>query len=102
MTTIDIKGFLKSRIQNLAGFLEYWTKKEALMAEVHKERQQLIGLDDRLLKDIGISRDEAVFEAQRYDWDVSERRLHASDHRLNNPTASDPSRSALHRDLKSC
>ena len=43
---------------------------EALMtrAELRKSRHQLAELDDRLLRDIGIDRSRARFEADRSYW----------------------------------
>jgi uncharacterized protein YjiS (DUF1127 family) len=43
---------------------------EALMtrAELRKSRQQLAELDDRLLRDIGIDRSRARFEADKGYW----------------------------------
>ncbi len=43
---------------------------EALMtrAELRKSRQQLAELDDRLLRDIGIDRSRARFEADKGFW----------------------------------
>jgi len=43
---------------------------EALMtrAELRKSRQQLADLDDRLLRDIGLDRSRARFEADKGYW----------------------------------
>ncbi len=43
---------------------------EALMnrAELHRSRRQLAELDDRLLRDIGIDRARARFEAMKGFW----------------------------------
>lgn len=43
---------------------------EALMnrAELHRSRRQLAELDDRLLRDIGIDRGRAQFEAGKGFW----------------------------------
>lgn len=37
--------------------------------DVSRQRKQLMELDDRLLDDIGVSRDEALKEASRPFWD---------------------------------
>ena len=34
-------------------------------------RRQLAGMDDRMLKDIGISRVDALLEADRLPWDLT-------------------------------
>ncbi|MBV9786387.1 MAG: DUF1127 domain-containing protein [Acidisphaera sp.] len=39
---------------------------------VNAERRQLANLDDADLKDLGISRSQAVFEASRPIWDLGE------------------------------
>lgn len=36
-------------------------------------RRQLAGMDDRMLRDIGISRVDALQEADRLPWDVTQR-----------------------------
>ena len=38
--------------------------------EVWRQRQALLALDDRILKDIGISRADAYREAARHFWDL--------------------------------
>ncbi len=44
---------------------------EALLnrAELHRSRRQLAELDDRLLRDIGLDRASARFEATKRFWD---------------------------------
>ncbi len=42
--------------------------------DVARERRQLLSLDDEALKDIGISRADAVREAGRSFWDIDERK----------------------------
>ncbi len=37
-------------------------------------RRQLARMDDRMLRDIGISRAEALHEAERTPWDIETRR----------------------------
>ena len=36
-------------------------------------RRELERLDDRMLKDLGLSRAQAMFEAQRAPWEISAR-----------------------------
>ena len=40
------------------------------MVALHRQRRDLAKLDDRALKDIGVSRYEAQIEAARPAWDV--------------------------------
>jgi uncharacterized protein YjiS (DUF1127 family) len=46
-----------------------------LALEVRRERRMLLGLDDRVLRDIGLSRCDAWAEACRSLWDVPRDRL---------------------------
>jgi uncharacterized protein YjiS (DUF1127 family) len=46
-----------------------------LALEVRRERQMLRNLDDRALKDIGLSRGEAFAEACRSPWEIPRDRL---------------------------
>ena len=41
-----------------------------LARTLRRERARLTALDEHLLRDIGLSRDEALSEAQRPAWDV--------------------------------
>jgi uncharacterized protein YjiS (DUF1127 family) len=54
-------------IWRLIGFLR-------LALEVRRGRRELLSMDDRALKDIGLSRRE-VYEAQRSFWDIPMGRL---------------------------
>ncbi len=38
--------------------------------EVARQRRGLLALDDKALKDVGISRSDALREAKRYFWDL--------------------------------
>ncbi len=40
--------------------------------DVARQRKQLLTLDERTLKDIGISRTDALREANRHFWDIPE------------------------------
>jgi hypothetical protein len=46
-----------------------------LVLEVRRERQMLLNLDERALKDIGLSRSEAWAEACRSLWEIPRDRL---------------------------
>jgi uncharacterized protein YjiS (DUF1127 family) len=45
-----------------------WLIRTALKCERRHQRRQLLELDDRLLADIGISRQQAVEEALKSSW----------------------------------
>jgi uncharacterized protein YjiS (DUF1127 family) len=45
-----------------------WLDKVGHATERRHQRRQLLDLDDRLLADIGISRQQAVEEARKFDW----------------------------------
>jgi uncharacterized protein YjiS (DUF1127 family) len=48
--------------QTLAGwFFTCWQR--------HRQRRELLDLDDRMLRDIGVSRDDARLEAQKRFWE---------------------------------
>jgi uncharacterized protein YjiS (DUF1127 family) len=48
--------------------LPAWLVRTALECERRHQRRQLLELDDRLLADIGISRQQAVEEALKSSW----------------------------------
>jgi uncharacterized protein YjiS (DUF1127 family) len=48
--------------------LGFWTMVRALQT-----RRQLTEMDDRMLRDIGISRVDALHEADRLPWDLTPR-----------------------------
>lgn len=45
-----------------------WIAFAILCLERHRQRKALLGLDGRLLRDIGITRDEAIREAKKPFW----------------------------------
>ena len=45
-----------------------WLDRVALGLELRHQRKQLLELDDRLLADIGVSRQQAVEEALKSSW----------------------------------
>jgi uncharacterized protein YjiS (DUF1127 family) len=47
-----------------------WLDWLALTLRVVSTRRQLAQMDDRMLKDIGITRSEALMEAERSPWDI--------------------------------
>ena len=51
--------------------LQRWFKTLALKEQVNRERQQLRGLSDAILSDLGITRAQANEEAQRIDLPVA-------------------------------
>lgn len=50
-----------------------WLGWLALMLRAVETRRQLAEMDDRMLKDIGISRCDALIEAERAPWDAGPR-----------------------------
>jgi uncharacterized protein YjiS (DUF1127 family) len=48
--------------------LSRWTSKIALWLDLRQGRQDLSELDDRLLADVGISREDALWEAGKPFW----------------------------------
>ncbi len=51
-----------------------WTKDVAVYAvaafSIHQQRQELRGLDDRMLSDIGLTRQDVQRESARSFWDL--------------------------------
>jgi len=54
----------------LAGLARLWTGIRLALLAI-ETRRQLAGLDDRMLRDIGISHADALREAERAPWDLS-------------------------------
>ena len=52
----------------LAGMVVVGVEALMIRAEVRRSRRQLAELDDRLLRDIGIDRAKAAFEADKGFW----------------------------------
>ena len=61
-TNISLSGIAELARTGL-GKIEAWL-------EISRQRRTLATLDDRMLKDIGISRASANFEASRPFWDI--------------------------------
>jgi len=57
----------RARAQDAVRMLRRWY-------EITRERQALAALDDRALKDMGISRTDALEESARPFWDANPRR----------------------------
>lgn len=55
------------------GLADKIVAKLLLWRQVSAQREELGRMSDELLKDIGISRAEAVHEAQRHFWDTAPR-----------------------------
>lgn len=53
---------IKEKYANLRSVLNDWQRR-------HKTRIQLASMDDRMLRDIGVSRYEANIEAQKRFWE---------------------------------
>ena len=56
-------GFFALQPLNMLHNLHRW-------AAIHRQRQALARLDDSALRDIGVSREEALAEAARPVWDA--------------------------------
>ncbi|MGB0712177.1 MAG: DUF1127 domain-containing protein [Gammaproteobacteria bacterium] len=53
---------------SLSGLMAYGTGLVALWVRRHRQRRRLAALDERLLADIGVSRDQARIEAAKPFW----------------------------------
>lgn len=67
MSHSDVRGHAAPRRTGLAGRILGWI-------ETARERDRLLELDDRTLRDIGLTREAAAEEAMRPFWDVPARR----------------------------
>ena len=56
---------------SIATIQRTWSKAKE-WRQIAQQRRELRGLSDEILKDIGISRSDADFEANRRFWDVSQ------------------------------
>ncbi|MBU8546448.1 DUF1127 domain-containing protein [Roseomonas sp. ROY-5-3] len=50
-----------------------WADRIAMMLHAMTTRRHLAAMDDRMLKDIGVSRSEALQESSRAPWDTGPR-----------------------------
>ena len=73
---IDVSSLIDRGIDRLGNWLaelfEEWTSFEIRYAHQQmkrKTRKQLLNMDEQMLKDIGITREEAEKEANRGFWD---------------------------------
>ena len=57
------------RDQGAPGLVAALTRRLSRWSELARQRQQLAALDDDLLRDVGVSREEALREAGRRFWD---------------------------------
>jgi hypothetical protein len=65
----DVPSFSLGRaIALLAGSLSVGVEALVVRAEIRKSRRQLAELDDRLLRDIGLDRGTARYEATKGFW----------------------------------
>lgn len=71
MSTIDtiVKAAPRARPRRLGAFVLYLVGRYDYAVERFRSRRALEDLDDRLLRDIGVSRDEARQEYRRSFWD---------------------------------
>lgn len=57
--------------ERLLEALRQWTSQQVLHARIRRERQQLRAMSDTMLKDLGITRGDALAEARRRDVPAS-------------------------------
>jgi uncharacterized protein YjiS (DUF1127 family) len=63
--------------QAKAGVRGGWLRWLVVMLHAIETRRRLAEMDDRMLRDIGVSRSEALEEAARAPWDITHRPRHA-------------------------
>lgn len=64
-----------SLLKKIATYAREQYELDLLKAQIKKERRELAELDDRQLRDIGISREDAAREAARKFDDIPRRRI---------------------------
>jgi len=73
--TIYSRGPYLTRLDGVRAFGQYlvrFTHYFLTCLDVARQRKQLLALDESALKDIGISRTDALREANRDFWDIPE------------------------------
>lgn len=60
-------------VRALGEYLVHFAHYFLTSLDVARQRRELLSLDERSLKDIGISRADALIEADRDFWDIPER-----------------------------
>lgn len=75
MTAHIHKGNSQTIYHRIASAISHAWQAHQTRSRMRRERQMLATLDDRMLKDIGLTRAEANLEAARPGWDVPESRL---------------------------
>ncbi len=75
MHTRTLSAKNKSILQSVADYLTYLYRLEILKREIRHERDQLAELSDHVLRDIGITREQAILESKRAFDDLPSRRF---------------------------
>ena len=75
MTAHIHKGNSQTIVHRIASGISHAWQSAQARSRVRRERQLLATLDDRMLKDIGLTRADANLEASRSNWDVPDNRL---------------------------
>ena len=79
-TTRNCPGSLdRSRASTLDRLLEAlrdWSSQQVLRARIQRERQQLREMPEAILRDLGITRGDAIAEARRNDIPPARRSAH--------------------------
>jgi uncharacterized protein YjiS (DUF1127 family) len=70
-----VNQHVEQNMRGIAGPEDRRRHRAHLALEVRRERRMLLSLDDRVLRDIGLSRCEAWAEAHRSLWDIPHDRL---------------------------
>ena len=87
MTAHIHKGNSQTIVHRIASGISHAWQTAQARARVRRERQLLATLDDRMLKDIGLTRADANLEAARPGWDMPECRLPSAKSQDGRPSA---------------